>query len=238
MHILVDYDNIHIPIRNNGVKYTLDRIASTLCMNVPNLPQRFVFRLYGGWYDLTTMTRQAQDISAQLTRDFPYVFTPLPTYQTNIPLILQAELARALLIDPGNDLLHTFRERARPSGLRAISPNLVGCSRPDCGLRHLKFLVDKERCPEPGCIIKIEDVLIKKEQKLVDVMLASDLLYLIEAQPSEFVVVFTSDQDLWPAIRQALAKTNFVIHIQAKPLEHTPSHYSRSIGARYTELTI
>jgi hypothetical protein len=143
MYILVDYDNVDIPLRKNGVKNVLERIASTLCQHVQNLPQRFEFRLYGGWYDQTTMTRNAQDISAQLTRDFPNVFIPFPTYQTKISLVLQAELARALLVDPSNVLLHTFRERARPSGICAML--LSGCLRPDCGLRHIKTL---SRCAE------------------------------------------------------------------------------------------
>ena len=235
MYILVDYDNVDIPLRKNGVKNVLERIASTLCQHVPNLPQRFEFRLYGGWYDQTTMTRKAQDISAQLTRDFPNVFIPFPTYQTKISLVLQAELARALLVDPSNVLLHTFRERARPSGICAML--LSGCLRPDCGLRHIKTLVEKGKCPEPGCVIKLENVLIKREQKLVDVMLACDLLHLVETRPSEFVVIVTSDQDLWPAIRQVFEKTTLVIHIHTKR-QQTPLYYSRSIGTRYTELML
>jgi uncharacterized LabA/DUF88 family protein len=79
--------------------------------------------------------------------------------------------------------------------------------------------------------------LIKREQKLVDVMLACDLLHLVETRPSEFVVIVTSDQDLWPAIRQVFEKTTLVIHIHTKR-QQTPLYYSRSIGTRYTELML
>ncbi|MCP4538319.1 MAG: NYN domain-containing protein [Chloroflexi bacterium] len=238
MYVLVDYDNIDRNIRVKGAKYALERITSKLCKHVPDLPRGLMFRLYGGWYNQTSMTKYAQDLSLQLTNNFPYVFRPIPPAKTVKPLVLQATLARALLIDPTNNLLHTFRERARPR-LRVKSPKSLGCSQGDCGLRHLEALSKKGKCPEPGCSVTIQDIIVKKEQKLVDVMLASDLLYLAETQSHNLTVVVTSDEDLWPAIQQALIKKNkSLIHVQAKSNHHTPTYYSHLVNIMYTEITI
>lgn len=238
MYVLIDYDNVDFPIREKGPRYTIERIASQLCARVPAIPRRVNFRLYGGWYDLTSMTRYAEDISLKLSADFPRTFRPLASSASQETLVLQAELARSLLVDPVNNLLHTFRERETPKGFRVNAPQSVGCVQVDCGLRYLKDLIKKGRCPANNCNIMVQDLLIKSEQKLVDVMLASDLLHIVETRPQELIAIVSSDEDLWPALRQALLKTQNVIHVQAVPNRRTPAHYSNLAGTTYIEIEI
>lgn len=238
MYVLVDYDNVDQLIREKGAKYTIERIASKLCARVPAIPRRVNFRLYGGWYDLTSMTRYAEKISLELSADFPRTFRPFTSSISQETLVLQAELARALLVDPDNNLLHTFRERETPKGFKVNSPQSAGCSKADCGLRHLKDFIKKGYCPAAGCILTSRDLLIKAEQKLVDVMLASDLLHIVDTKPDELIAVVSSDEDLWPALRQALLKTQNVIHVQAVPNRRTPAHYSNLLGTTYIEIDI
>ena len=75
-------------------------------------------------------------------------------------------------------------------------------------------------------------------QKLVDVMIACDLLHLISQSSADLIGVATSDHDLWPAIRQALSISSRVVHIQTKQYRTTPPHYRSMVPQAYVELTL
>lgn len=64
----------------------------------------------------------------------------------------------------------------------------------------------------------------KREQKLVDTMLSADLLHLA-SEEYQTVVVVTSDDDMIPAVRQALLNDVQIVHIHTGPYKQTPTHY-------------
>lgn len=238
MLVLVDYDNIERTDRAAGPRAVLARIAEVICASLPNRPSRLDFRLYGGWYELAGPTRTAQALSLDLQKTFPYAHRP-PSTPALPAVILNAELAYAQLVDPNLHLLHTFRIRSYPKGLRAQAPAHKGCPNPQhttCGLRHLPDLLRTGRCPEHGCNLRADDLLFKDEQKLVDVMLAADLLHHSTRSPADPIAIVSSDQDLWPAMKQAIANATPIRHVHTTPNGRTPSHYSRGITTNYKEL--
>lgn len=234
INILVDYDNIEKADKVKGADYIVKHITHLLCTNLPLIPQMMNFRFYGGWYTNSILSRSAQKLVGELA-NYP---TPFPlTAPTPTSITLKAEPAYSLLIDPPNHLFNTFRKRPAPTGILAKSPKRVGCNKPDCGLRFIEALFDSGKCSEHGCNITLEDLVFKEEQKLVDVMLATDLIYYSMFHPSDIVVVVTSDEDLWPAILMACRSNNQVYHVQAKHNRSTPSYYRNSLGNKYRGLS-
>jgi len=77
---------------------------------------------------------------------------------------------------------------------------------------------------------------LRDEQKLVDVMLATDLLYLARGCSQPCVVLVSSDQDLWPAILEASDSGTVLVHVQTQSASDTrlyermvdPAHYRKT----------
>ena len=72
------------------------------------------------------------------------------------------------------------------------------------------------------------DVLQKWEQKLVDTMLVSDLIFLATRGERDLVVV-SSDDDIWPGIRTALQLGARVTQVHTGGRE-TPADYTRGVN--------
>ncbi len=236
MYILVDYDNIDQTILKEGIKYVLERIADALNPQIQLFSTPLLFRLYGGWYDERTPTTKAQELTRTLQDDdeFPFEFQPLTRPQASQrKIIIQAELAYSLLSSPEKHLFNTYRQRETLSGLRVKSPESQGCQVSDCGLRHLRQLVRKGRCPVDTCTLTNKELLWKAEQKLVDVMLASDLFFLVSSMDTDPIAIVSSDDDIWPAIQQAINFEAKIIHIQGKLFLSTPVHYTSLVESQY-----
>ena len=68
MDVLVDYYNIPEQERRKGVPYVVDRIMATMVPNhVDDRHRRVDIRLYGGWYEERSLTRDAQQIERALS---------------------------------------------------------------------------------------------------------------------------------------------------------------------------
>src|SRR5882672_6290779 len=103
MNVLVDYDNIRQQHSRKGLVYVVDRVLQAVASK-HILPQRTRFRLYGGWYELRTLTRRAQGLVAEIAAQFPRV---VPIGGTSV--VVDVELAYSLEIEPGKHLWHTYR---------------------------------------------------------------------------------------------------------------------------------
>ncbi len=240
MLILIDYDNIDQQIRKNGIKDASDRILGALTDKIDYPLRRATLRLYGGWYDEKSITHSAQKLTTELQDVFPYPFRSILESIDTSPVMLRAELAYSLLSSPKKHLLSTYRIRENIR-MRVRSPSALGCDIPDCGLRHIKKLVTRQRCPEESCSLsdqEIKQILWRKEQKLVDTMLASDIFYAGIKQQEESIAVLSSDDDIWPAILQAVSLNIKIFHIHGKLSYTTPSRYESlipSIQKKYYE---
>ena len=84
--------------------------------------------------------------------------------------------------------------------------------------------------------MQISNLIWRAEQKLVDVMIAVDLLDLRSRFPAGQTAVVSSDHDLWPAIKYASVGPNIVHHILTSgPM---PSAYLANIGTKYQAISL
>lgn len=225
MIVLVDYANVEASLRRRGIVHVVEHILQAAVERVSGMPERAKFRFYGGWYDESGPTREAQVLSAELSRSYPGIVRLVGPPGTTDPIRVQSELAYAILSQPACHLLNTYRKKNSYGNLRVRPPSELGCTSPTCGLRHIKKLVKRNSCPEPECRIRGTDILWRAEQKLVDVMLATDLLHSVSSGLDDTVVVVSSDEDLWPAILHSVNTGAKVVHVQAKANRRTPVHY-------------
>lgn len=230
--ILVDYDNVLEATRRQGVQVVVDRLLSAIGTATLSAWGRAEIRLYGGWYETDHLTREAQNISSALLASFPQVARVVDKDGSH-GIVVGVELARSLVIEPHFDLMHTYRQRGLPPGLKCDPPPYPGCTLPACPLLVVHNFVSSRKCPETACLLEPHDILHRGEQKLVDTMITADLIQL-SLLGSDVLCVVSSDDDLWPGIRSALAKGATIVHVNTRPPRPLPSFYTGGIGRAYT----
>jgi hypothetical protein len=230
MIVLVDYDNIEKPMIRLGVSHVVNSIISKINPTDVGTGNRHVtIRFYGGWYENNRFTNRAQALSLDIARDFPAT-SYLADKTTAV--IVKCELAYSLLADPGNHLFHTFRSKGVPDGLKAEHPGLCGCTQHLCPIIETYNFVSNGRCSKCGTVSP-KDIFYRGEQKLVDTMLTSDLIF--SSKVSNRLCVVSSDDDFWPGIVTTLKSGSNIVHIHTKAGRRTPTFYSKSAGSAYTE---
>lgn len=228
MVVLVDYDNIEPDEQKKGLQYIVDKIAA--CIAPENLVEtrRLLIRLYGGWYSNTSITSKAQDLQIEIDSKFPTT-SILSDGETSI--MVQCEIAYSTLVEPKFHLFHTFREKSITNSIYAKTPLEINCLESNCILAIINEFINNKRCPKCGSV-KIKDVLYKKEQKLVDSMIITDLLN--ESSLASCIGLLSSDDDCWPGIRASLNLNNqcLLIHMKSKD-SLSSSIYTKNIGTNY-----
>ena len=235
MDVLVDYYNVSFEHRRNGVVDVVDRIVSAIAPEhlAPD-DRRINLRLYGGWYEDQKPTRDAQQLSQSLTRNYP---KSLVTDSHRI--IVSVELAYSMKCDPSHHLWYTLRSKTAPRGIVFLSPQSAGCTLPDrCPLHPGYNFFVRGKCPEQSCVVTSSLVLRRREQKLVDTMLAADVFYNVQSDVQDQVVVVSSDDDLWPVIKTALQFGLTVIHVHTEKGYATRSDYIRDVRAGYVQMNL
>ncbi len=236
MFILVDYDNLPPIETRRGVLSIVTKILNTIGASRLTAHPRVRFKLYGGWYELSRMTRRAQLLSEEVRRVFPRA-VPVTATTGAVSPIVAVELAQGIEIDPRAVIENTFRTRELPSGLRCDLPPFTNCVSPGaCPLAHFAQFISAS-CPERGCRVEPKQIMGRDEQKLVDGMLTADLIYSAVRRQADVGIV-SSDDDLWPGIKSALLLGANVIHIHTIPGRITPSRYSRGAGRTYSQLAL
>lgn len=214
----------------------LERIVSVLAASTFSVPSHLRFRLYGGWYEGMSPTRLVQNLTTEIEAEpfpLPFKYSLANAVRTTV---LSVEFAYSLLAEPHHHLFDTFRKKA--NALRAIHcehPSAVGCVQGiTCPLLGMHTLLNarRPRCPDSTCAIDSQALIYRAEQKLVDTMLCTDLIYLAQQRNQDLVVV-TSDDDLWPAIRLALYMGATLYHIEPRPTNLKSPSYTAGLAATY-----
>lgn len=163
------------------------------------------------------MTRMAQDVTVEIQRDFPSVVR-LPARGENhsITVMATAELAVALLQEPGHHLFNTYRRKGRPSNIRVETPQNAGCTDSDCILPLMNTLIKTGRCPKSGCNSTGQNLVYRHEQKIVDTMLSCDLIHGGGTQ-YDGVVLVSGDDDFLPPLRTVLLHGTPAVRFHPKP---------------------
>lgn len=233
--IFIDYDNLTPIQKSEGI---FDLLTKALCIlpSVMSARVRCDVRVYGGWYEETLMTRMAQDVTVEIQRDFPAVIR-LPT-GIGIPPVsvaVNAELAVALVQEPGHHLFNTYRRKGRPSNIRVETPQNAGCTDPNCILPSMNKLIRTGRCPKSGCGVIGQNLVYRHEQKIVDTMLSCDLIYAGGTQ-YDAVILISGDDDFLPPLRTVLLRGTPAVRFHPKPNGARASFPQG--GAKFLEMDI
>lgn len=229
MLVLVDYDNIDPTIIRLGIVHSVNRIVSKIDPPEVDGNHRIKIRLYGGWYLNNRFTHQAQTLSTDISANFPN--TALLSDNTT-SVIVNCEMAYSILADPTNHLFNTFRPRGIPSGLKAHDPTIsCGCTNTSCPIVTTHQFLTNNICGACNTV-RPEHVFYRGEQKLVDTMLTSDLIFSSN-QPANLGVV-SSDDDFWPGIKTTLASGKKVIQLHTRN-RTTPNSYTRTTHSNYIQ---
>lgn len=236
MVVLVDYDNVPLLERQRGIVNLIDKILNTIEASKLSGYQRIRVKLYGGWYEGSRLSRIAQKLAADIGI-FPKAFS-LFDGKNKVSVIVQVNLAYSLEIDPRSNLENTYRSRGLPQGLRCDPPPYSHCiNATGCPIGTVHTLINSGNCPDATCRVTSADILVRSEQKLVDTMMTTDMIYLANNKYKDICVV-SSDDDLWPGIKSALLLGANVYHIHTKVGRTTPSYYSKGAGSRYIMLSL
>ena len=225
MYVLVDYANVKRLFTRGGLKTMVVTITEEVCNLIDQLPERLLFRMYGGWYNGQEYTRLAQELSLIIDKEYPLVYKPVTEKANQGRLRIQVELAYAMLIDPSHNLTRTVRKRRGHHSLWVNSPQDQGCIHSECHLRGLLGLFKDGSCTHPSCCLGENELIgLKREQKLVDTMLTTDLIHVSMSEDNAVVLV-SSDDDMIPAVRQSILMGTTLIHLHTGSRKVTPDYY-------------
>jgi len=225
MLILVDFDNLHNSIIKHGIVHTIGKIISKIDPSDLALERHVKIRLYGGWYLQNNITTKAQLLSADISNNFPNAFL-LSDSSTNV--IVNCEIAYSILADPTNHLFDTYRQKGIPLGLKAHHPSSCNCTNANCPIVTTYDFLANKKCGACNTISP-EDIFYRGEQKLVDTMITSDLLF---SNSLTSIAIVSSDDDFWPGIKTSLVQGKKVIHLHTRN-RLMPSSYTSTTTTNY-----
>jgi len=220
LQVLVDFDNLPLMSRQKGTNFVLHSLLDVAAQSLgQDLPKHVTIRMYGGWYNGLRLTRKAQDLVR--SRYFASPIPRCPTgHSSGKDVLLRGELARTLLSEANSReariLTHTMRTRpVSINGFRANFSSHFRCATSPCFIADLDFFLKTGQCPRSDGNLDISECVLRDEQKLVDVLLATDLMHLAYSG-SQIAVLVSSDDDLWPAILQASAQMRKLVHVHTQ----------------------
>ncbi|MDH5517836.1 MAG: NYN domain-containing protein [Gammaproteobacteria bacterium] len=213
--IFIDYDNLLDTQKSAGILDIVRKALIQLPVDAEFTRITCDVRIYGGWYEGVDITHLAQMVTVEIQNDFPTVIRLPDGYGKYIQVAINAELAVALMIEPGHHLFNTLRRRGRPGNIRVEEPHNVGCVDAECVLPLMKKLIKKRRCPKQNCGVLADDLIYRKEQKIVDTMLSCDLIQASFEQMDKIILI-SGDDDFLPPLRTVILNGKEVIRFHPK----------------------
>lgn len=203
---LVDLDNWHEADASRPIDATLREVVAEVTDKLLNVTPEAAFvsiRLYGGWTELGSLSQSASQVAEHLGAIDPF---PIPVEGRLIHG--EIHLATALSIDPTVEIGDLCRVRKGPPRIR-----LAGRPRPDacadhesCAAKALQKFTSKPTrvCPSEGCTVTAADAFSTRQQKMVDTLMACDLLDFAHDVDVLAISVVTADTDMMPPLLHAL----------------------------------
>ena len=239
--VFVDYDNVQAAHTSAGAMNLARMIVSLLPTSVLVQYAAVAVRLYGGWRSSGKLTRLAQRLIPDIRQGSPGVITANHE-GANVSLRLIVELADKPIgtTSPLEETLvyerdlRKFRTKALPWQHCAN----VG----SCGFGVFLSVGHASACGDRNCTMKLGDVLVRDEQKMVDTLIVADMAQCVHIAKASDIVVVSSDTDMWPGVLLALRAGCSVIHVHTKHGWRTQGHLMRTIanqlGRSYRQISI
>ncbi|HAO79445.1 MAG TPA: hypothetical protein DCQ92_10810, partial [Verrucomicrobia subdivision 3 bacterium] len=185
MEVLVDYDNLESAepsLARAGLFTLFSQLVAVVGPRRNTVPERCRIRLYGGWYEKENITRKAERLIADIDRTFPMLMVWVKPTKENPDeknkCLTQVEMAYSLEAHPGRHLFRTIRARSIDTRIECDTDYFDACQEKWCPMREVAEFLEKQKCPMDDCTVSQTDVLWKREQKLIDTMITSDLIFL------------------------------------------------------------
>lgn len=211
--VIVDYNNVFTADQcsETDIEFTFSSVVETILKEFNEI-DTLIIRIYAGWYQEDQITARGSDIMTKLGRvnPFPSVFAGR-AIRGDIEIVDQIN---------GVDFLwhNTYREKTGPRLVVNRNVERTNCSnnKQNCPVEILiKFTKSRNRiCNVPGCTIQNQQVFIQYGQKMVDTMMACDILTYGEEEDTGCIFVLTDDVDLFPSMTLCRCKfPNVVIRV-------------------------
>ena len=235
LYLLVDYDNLDKRIVGTNLTDIVDHlvIRAGACLKSKDVSscRRVIIRLYGGWYENDLLTRRAEKLVGNCPAS-PLLFD-FRNHDKQHSWVVKSELAFGLLSVPGVHLMHTYRRRQKLTGIGVADPITAGCDPLRCRILGIEELIKTNRCPD--CGTPANKILWRTEQKLVDVMLATDVMTLALI-PDALICIVSSDEDFWPVLFHVSCNYKRIYHMHGIPRRHLQPIYACHAKPTYVEI--
>lgn len=205
--ILIDFDNVFPRPMNFYTDIDIQKVISfavnTAKASIPD-SEKFIIRLYGGWYENNSLTARASAVTALLpglNSMFPIIEQPRVIIHGSIELTTQLY---------GHNFVwyNSYREHYGLPNLRintAAMGNQCEANKGVCPVKILKRFTDKKQriCNTSGCNTVHGSVFFERTQKYVDTMVACDIISLSGDEDVVGIYVMSDDVDHFPAFAVA-----------------------------------
>jgi hypothetical protein len=198
MYCLVDHDNvIRDCVRSSprgrtqrDYEHALDlAITAALSSTRGKITRELQVRLYSGWVDEDGVQTHESEMASRAARQYPKVVDRRR---------IKIALAHSLLSHSDYLFAGTVREREMPTLRHCFDPRQCAIQ-PTCALPDLHHWL-AGRCPRhPSCNKQLADVVISRQQKLIDTMIVADA-FTAALDLEEPCVVVSNDDDMIPGI--------------------------------------
>lgn len=209
IEVIIDFDNYFGTEINKVTSEILELTFSELinfCEDNFLDFDRISIRLYGGWFNEMSLTKQASSLQQLL-----YNVSIFPKVQNgkiiNGSIVMSSELHSI----PNFTWGYTYKETKGIRRIRLDFDNideLCSSNRETCPKFILyNFTRNKERkCKVNGCENIHRNVFKVIEQKMVDTLIACDILSLADDDATKGLIIISDDQDHFPALALAIEK--------------------------------
>jgi len=196
-NILVDYDNLPTDYKLYDLQTMAESIID-LIINDINYLDKINFRLYGGWFIEESFSIKAQE----LLRQYSDILGKYYLYKKSSKIVRYSiNLVYSVLAKPNYPLYYTHRMKRYPGGLSMHKPEIVCNETIKCTpCNMLLFYNYFTNSDKSFCKRSRRKFFFRKEQKMVDTMIVSDLLYLAHNEGQRTLFVVSSDDDMVPGI--------------------------------------
>lgn len=206
--VIIDFDNYFGTDVSKLTPELLELAFSDIvliCMNEFNKFNKVQIRLYGGWYNNTSLTKQASIVQQLLSR-----VNIFPIIKDSNIIHGNIRTVSSLYSVPGFEWYHTYKETNGIPRIR-INHDLVDDFCKDNKTLCPKFLLYKltankeKKCHVDNCNNLHKNIFKGVVQKMVDTLLACDIISASEDEDVKGIFVLSDDQDHFPSF--AIAQT-------------------------------